>query len=241
MIWKPVFAGSLHGSSHVSTRTCTWPNAVVRDRGADQRRGSGRRTGSRRVRSPCRASPRTRRRTASSIRGPSRTPSRGSRSPTRAASGPRWRNAGRKKRPTRTLPAASSSRLSARYAAKKMTSSTLAISPGWKFSGPIAHPQTRAVDRAPDSGQQRQQEETHAEQRERVAVAARAGACCARRAASRRTRSRRSRPNPPGSRASSRSSREIVTNPMPFSAAASGSSVASAPGASRRTARCATT
>ena len=32
---------------------------------------------------------------------------------------------------------ASSSRLSTRYAAKKTTSSTLAASPGWKFSGPM--------------------------------------------------------------------------------------------------------
>ena len=39
---------------------------------------------------------------------------------------------------------ASSSRLSTRYAAKKTTSSTLAASPGWKFSGPM-----RTQSRAP--------------------------------------------------------------------------------------------
>ena len=43
--------------------------------------------------------------------------------------------------------------MSTRYAAKKTTSSTLAISLGWKFTGPMLHPQPRAVDRLPDAGQ----------------------------------------------------------------------------------------
>ena len=46
---------------------------------------------------------------------------------------------------------ASSSRLSTRYAAKKMTSSTLAASPGWKFSGPMRDPEPGAVDLLADA------------------------------------------------------------------------------------------
>ena len=69
------------------------------------------------------------------------------------------------------VPAASSSRLSTRYAAKNTTSSTLAASPGWKLSGPTRTQRRAPLISWPMPGQRREQQRGDAEQQERVLVA----------------------------------------------------------------------
>jgi hypothetical protein len=53
------------------------------------------------------------------------------------SSGPRCFGSGMAIPRKRRVPERSNSRFSTRYAAKKMTSSTFAASPGWKFNGPM--------------------------------------------------------------------------------------------------------
>ncbi len=92
----------------------------------------------------------------------------------------------------------------------------MAISPGWKFSGPIdAHNRAPLIVR-PIPGSERQQQEAEAEQQARVAIA------LSRRTSRTRISVATNAPTPTATqtawmRARSRSRREIVTKPMPFS------------------------
>ena len=132
--------------------------------------------------------------------------------------------------------------MSARYGGEEDDEQHLGDLAGLEVERSDRHPQPRAVERAADArAAAGAAGSSDAEQRERVAVALEQARVAHEDRAWRRTRPRRPRPRPAWMRARSRSRREIVTKPMPFSTAASGSSVASAPGAKRRTARCATT
>ena len=101
----------------------------------------------RRVRSPCRASRRTRRRTAATSRGPSGTPSRGSRSPTRGAAGRGARSAGRNMRPMRHAARGEQLAVVDEVRGEEDDEQHLGDLAGLEVERADAHPQPRAVDR----------------------------------------------------------------------------------------------
>ena len=213
---SPCPATPTTGRSSVLTRSCTWPNSWYATNAPARNMRRARRRGTPRARWRCRASPRTPRRTAATSRGPSARTITRIEKPHASSSGPRCFGSGSRRRPMRRVPAASSSRLSTRYAAKKMTSSTLAASPGWKFTGPSAHPEPGAVDLLPEPGSERQQQRDDADEQERVAVA------LERADAAHETSVSTNAPMPTAvhtacTRARSRSRREMITKPMPLS------------------------
>ena len=122
----------------------------------------------------------------------------------------------------RRVPLASSSRLSTRYAAKKIDEQHLRGLAGLEVERPDADPEARAVDRLADAGEQREQQRDDAEEQERVAVALERADVAHDDERERRTRRRRAAIHPAWTRARSGSRREIVTKPMPLSSAASG-------------------
>ena len=126
----------------------------------------------------------------------------------------------------------------------------MAISPGWIVKPPIADPEAGAVDRRAEAGHEREQQRDHAEQQERVLVAARAYRTL-------RTRNEREHergdadrdPHRLGRRDADRvalrvavrvrSRRVSITKPMPSSRLTSGQQRRVGAGRESRTARCA--
>ena len=167
------------------------------------------------------------------------------------SSGPRCFGSGRCSRPMPPAPRAQQLALLHQVRGEEDHEQHLGHLAGLDREAADADPEAGAVDRGAEAGHEREQQRAHAEQQERVLVAARA----TRALRTNDERERRTRRRPTAihtawvgatwmalcwaSRSGCRSSRVSITKPMPSSRLASGSSVASARGASRRTATCA--